>query len=210
MHQITGPVTCQAATFVYKDDRAALKAWQDVAQIPHIRAEIHDGRASFLAALRAWNTQPMLVPDNAYLGIYAHMGQGGISPKRRDDPMFSSANVISWQELAAAIPERVHTCWLVGCDSKAVLSAWKPFGGPVLGRLLVTLETNKWRPLVELFAQEISLDPINYPEDMLSLLRKALPELGTAIEYYEPTALEWTLFFPKPRERIDCCGTEGL
>jgi len=44
--------------------------------------------------------------------------------------------------------------------------AWKPRGGPVTRRLLVTLESKAWQPLVELFAKEISLDPINYPEDM--------------------------------------------
>ena len=44
MDKTSGKITCQAAAFVYKDDRTVQQAWQDVQQISHIRAEIHDDR----------------------------------------------------------------------------------------------------------------------------------------------------------------------
>ena len=191
MRDVKGRITCQAAAFVYKDDRTALQAWQDICHISHIRAEIHNDRTSFLTELAAWNTQVTLTPGNAYLGLYAHMGKPGISPKGTKDPGFSHANVVSWTDLAAALPNGVHTCWLVGCKSEAVLSVWKPAITPVVGHLLVTIKSEAWQPLVKFFADEISLSPINYPENMPARLRKALPALGMAIKYYEPTTSGW-------------------
>ncbi len=51
-----------------------IRPWEAVSGIPHIRAEIHDDRQVFLAAIGAWNGRASMDPDNAYLGIYAHMG----------------------------------------------------------------------------------------------------------------------------------------
>ena len=154
---------------------------------------------SLLDGLKAWNSQATLEAQNAYLMLYAHMGDDGISPRSRKDRTFCQANVISWAELAGVLPRRVHTCWLVGCNSCAVLTAWKCVGGPVLRRLLVTLESEKWTSLVQFFADEIGLYPVTYPEDMPARLCKALPKLGPATRYYEPTtASGWKLCFPQP------------
>ena len=157
MHAISGNLACQVAAFVYKDDQTAIGAWRDVQQISDIRGEIHDSRASFLSALKAWNDRPELNPDNAFLGIYAHMGSPGISPKSGLDPTFNPADVISWSDLAAALPLGVSTCWLVGCSSVEVTAVWDPVAGPVLRRLLVTQEGNRWLPLLKHFAVEIGI-----------------------------------------------------
>jgi len=196
MHAISGNLTCQVAAFVYKDDQTAIGAWRDVQQISDIRGEIHDSRASFLSVLKAWNDRPELNPDNAFLGIYAHMGSPGISPKSGLDPTFNPADVISWSDLAAALPLGVSTCWLVGCSSVEVTAVWDPVAGPVLRRLLVTQEGNRWLPLLKHFAVEIGMDPITYPEEMPKRLLELLPTIGRDITYYELGPGGWVRSFP--------------
>lgn len=191
MKAVSGDLACQAAAFVYKDDKSAPQAWLDVEGIEHIRREIHGERASFLDALRAWNSQPRLEPGNASLAIYAHMGESGIGP----GGLAGTANIVSWQELAAALPKGAQYCWLIGCKSEYVLSNWPASGGPVLRRILVTEESKYWGPLVQHFAEEISMDPVRFPEEMPSLLRKLVPTLGGLVEYYEPTPGGWQLCF---------------
>jgi hypothetical protein len=196
MHAISGNLACQVAAFVYKDDQTAIGAWRDVQQISDIRGEIHDSRASFLSALKAWNDRPELNPDNAFLGIYAHMGSPGISPKSGLDPTFNPADVISWSDLAAALPRGVSTCWLVGCSSVEVTAVWDPVAGPVRKRLLVTQEGNRWLPLLKHFAVEIGMDPITYPEEMPKRLLELLPTIGRDITYYKVGPGEWVRSFP--------------
>jgi len=129
MQAATGNIACQAAAFVFKTDDTVSRAWEEVNGIPHIRAEIHDDRQAFLAAVGAWNGRASMEPDNAYLGIYAHMGRRGLSPARPDHPSYRAENRITWADLAAALPRGVHTCWLVGCGSVAVLNRWDPLAG---------------------------------------------------------------------------------
>jgi len=75
--------------------------------------------------------------------------------------------------LADRVPNRIRV--------KQLASIWCP----VLGRILVTEESKYWRPLVQHFAEEISMDPVRFPEEMPSLLRNLVPTLGGLVEYYE-------------------------
>jgi hypothetical protein len=191
MQAVTGNIACQAAAFVFKTDDTATRAWDAVNSIPHIRAEIHDDRAGFLSGLAAWNGRAGLEPDNAYLGIYAHMGRRGLSPARQTHSSYRADNRITWAEVATALLQGVHTCWLVGCGSVAVLNWWNPVGGPVRGRLLVTLTSRLWLPLVEFFAVEIDVEEITYPEEMPCRLRQALPKHGADVAYFDATPEGW-------------------
>jgi len=191
MQAATGKIACQAAAFVFKTDDTVSRAWEEVNGIPHIRAEIHDDRQAFLAAVGAWNGRASMEPDNAYLGIYAHMGRRRLSPARPDHPSYRAENRITWADLAAALPRGVHTCWLVGCGSVAVLNRWDPLAGPVRGGLLVTLTSRYWLPLVRFFAVEIDLEKIIYPEEMPRRLRQALPNGGTDVAYFDATRAGW-------------------
>lgn len=183
----SGILTCQAAAFIYKADASAQKAWNDIESIKDIRRELHGSKTSLLDALKAWNIQPHLDPDNSFLAIYAHMGEPGIAPVGSGDP----ADVISWSELASALPRGVTYGWLIGCNSEHALKHWPAPTGPVRLRLLVTDVSEYWGPLLRHFHEEISLDPIRFPEEMPELLKTLEPSLGGHLEYYESTSGGW-------------------
>jgi len=46
-----GEPDCQGAIFIFKDDGRQEKPWEHARGIPHIRAELHAGKASFLRSL---------------------------------------------------------------------------------------------------------------------------------------------------------------
>jgi hypothetical protein len=94
-----GQLGYQGAVFIYKDDKTAVKAWADVEEIHKdhggIRAELHNDKAEFLAALSAWSNS--VDPANAFLCIYSHMGPPGINCVSGQ-----THTRISWAELANA------------------------------------------------------------------------------------------------------------
>jgi hypothetical protein len=151
--QAHGEPDSQGAIFVFKDDGRQQTPWEHARGIPHVRAELHSGKDSFLRSLKAWNAT--VNPKNSFLAIYAHMGEGGIATTP------DGASVVSWNELASAMPKKVSTLWLAGC--KSVLAPWeKPSDGPVTGTLLVTTQSRNWAALVKIFENEASLDNIKF------------------------------------------------
>ncbi len=147
---------CQGAIFILKNDGRQESAWQHARGIAHIRAELHSGKASFLHGLKAWNTA--VDSSNAFLAIYSHMGCPGIAPSH-------SGPIVTWEELAGALPNSVSTLWLAGC--KSVVAPWgKPSDSPVTSTLLVTTESRDWSRLVKIFEKEVSLDNITFFDQM--------------------------------------------
>lgn len=151
-----GERNCQGAIFIFKDDGRQEKPWEHARGIPHIRAELHSSKDLFLRSLKAWNAT--VDPTNSFLAIYAHMGEPGIAPTPKGP-------LVTWNELADALPKKVSTLWLAGC--KSARHPWeKPSDSPVTGTLLVTTESRDWSALVKIFENEVSLDNIKFFDQM--------------------------------------------
>ncbi len=179
-----------AAIFVFKNDQTVAEAWDAVNKIADqegaIRGERHGSKASFLEALESWNE--LVDPVNSFLCIYSHAGRTGIAPSRtppRDD-------LVSWEELANALPRGVRHLWLLGCDTSVALESWGDLPVPVAHRCLVTVESEKWQPFIKFFAREISVDEIHSSDELVARLRADAPELASLTTY--STNLNW-----KPR-----------
>jgi len=185
MQEEIGNIDCQGAVFVYKDDKTASKAWDDVKWIDQdhggIRGEIHDNRASFLSGISHWNS--LVDPSNAFLCIYAHMGPLGINCINGN-----AATRVLWQDLAATLSHPVELIWLVGCKSNECMTAWAPLSSPVRHLLLATFESKPWRPLLRCFAAEIDIKHIRFYDEMPQHLESEQPELGKLTGYFRPTA----------------------
>lgn len=180
-----GDADCQGAVFVYKDDKTKDTAWADVERInaEHggIRGELHTQKDEFLRGLRSWESA--VDPSNAFLCIYAHMGSSGINCVGQQD-----ARLVSWAELADALPGGVECLWLVGCDSQECMKSWSPLSGPVRHILLATSESKPWRPLLKCFAAEISMKRIRFYDEMPDYLERESPELAKYTAYFRPTS----------------------
>ncbi len=167
---VIGALHCQAAIFCYKTDRTvdALKADLNTmaGNLDQVRGEIHREKIRFLEAVKAWNKQSD--PNGALLCIYGH----------RDSLL------VTWDELAQAIPYGVAYLWLLGCRTEEALKKWQALRSPVLRRLLATNASFPWQPFVKLFAAEIGLDPIIYNDEMVSLLLQKAPELAAHTQYF--------------------------
>ena len=179
--KVSGEITCQGAVFIYKNDGTQDEAWRAASQIDAehggIRRELHSDKNAFLAGLREWNEQ--VDPGNAFLCIYAHMGNPGLNCVGAVD-----SNAVTWSELADALSAGVEYLWLVGCSSSACLSAWTPLAHPVRHLLLATSDSRLWLPLLKCFAAEISIDNIVMDGDMPDKLEKMEPELAKHTEYF--------------------------
>lgn len=176
-----GNINSQGAVFIYKDDNTVDKAWKTVRDIDvserGIRGELHNSKTDFLEAIITWNQS--VDPDNAYLCIYAHMGAPGLNCVS-DRP----AAIVSWDELADALPKGVAYLWLVGCESKECLNAWDPLKIPVRHRLLVTKSSIYWGPLIKFFALELSIDPITYDDQMAEKIANISKGLEKDTQYF--------------------------
>lgn len=181
MPKTFGDNACQAAVFVYKNDKTKDLAWSDALEISEeagdIRAERHEEKGLFLAALKRWNKR--VEPSNAFLCIYAHMGKPGLNAI----PGQASTRV-TWNELASALPNGVAYLWLVGCRSQLAITAGTPLISVVHHRLLVTSKSKPWRPLLECFRHEISMDSIAFDDEMPQRIREDVPALADAVFYY--------------------------
>ena len=180
---VIGDLDCQAAVFVYKDDDSKDKAWEAVVGIEAgqpIRGEHHTDKDDFLAAISAWASN--VDPDNAFLCIYAHMGDPGIAPVGEDD-----GRIITWEELETVLGDGVHLLWLIGCKSEASMGVWNTSARPVRGFLLATSESQPWRPFIQFFADEISMDHIRPYDEMPAHLLKEAPDLAKLTKYYKPS-----------------------
>lgn len=186
----SGDSKCRAAIFIFKSDStvdAAKRAVLKIQSKENVRAEAHEQKSSFLDGLRKWNQQPNINGSNSFLAIYAHMGKFGLSPKASDDPDFDISNAVSWSDLKSALPSRVHTLWLMGCESDLATKAWTPStAGPVDGILLGTKDSRSWDILFRFFQLEIGMDTIIMYDEMLPKLRLGFPDDANDIEYYRP------------------------
>ncbi|MGC2658347.1 MAG: hypothetical protein WA324_10370 [Bryobacteraceae bacterium] len=188
---VVGDLHCQAAVFCYKGDNTVEPLKSDLDKIagdpPMIRGEIHEEKKRFLKTLREWNEHSD--PRGTFLCIYAHSGEPGIAPiggkqlELHPDP---ESLIITWEELAHAMPKGVAYLWLLGCRTQEVLKIWQELGGPVFSRLLATDAKDKWRPFVKWFAAEISLDPVFYNDEMIPLLIRKAPDLAKHTQYFGP------------------------
>lgn len=113
--------------------------------------------------------------------MYAHAGAAGIAPVGAPEKEF----VISWSELARALPKGVRYLWLLGCKTEKACTAWKSLQGPVIHRLLATSESIRWVDFIRFFALEISLDPIHFDDEMADRLRQHAPELAKHTQYFD-------------------------
>jgi hypothetical protein len=186
---VVGSLHCQAAIFCYKAD-STVDALKDdlntmVGNVGQIRGEIHREKTRFLEALKEWNKQSD--PQGAFLCIYAHAGGPGIAPiggeEFRSNPNRDSL-LVTWDELAHAIPFGVACLWLLGCRTEQALKNWESLRSPVLRRLLATNEKFSWRPFVKWFAAEIGFNPIVYYDEMVPLLLQKTPELAGHTQYF--------------------------
>ncbi len=151
-----GELTCQAAVFVFKSDSTQNLSWTNAQRIEgdskkefDYRAELHETPLELCEALKRWTEN--VNPENAFLCINAHMGQGGIGPT-------GHGPWVSWEELYEALTAKVYTLWLVGCTSRDVLAVWRtPKESPVRGYMLVTDERENHQRLLLHFAREIAL-----------------------------------------------------
>ena len=177
--EIVGPMFAQAAVFVFKSDSTVSKAMEDVKNMNDkqggIRGEIHCDKASFLDGLQRWNSQ--VDPTSAFLCIYSHAGISGIAAAP-DGP------IVTWEEIAAALPKSVQYLWLLGCDTSAAIDAWKD-RSPVLHRILVTTEGAPWRPFLKFFAYEISATSITFDDEMHAALTKVSPAMAASTTYFD-------------------------
>lgn len=184
---IVGDLTSQAAVFVYKDDDSVTDAAADIRRMHAsqggIRGEIHADKQAFWDALTKWNSEAE--PANAFLCIYSHAGDPGIAPTSDD-----ASRIISWTELADALPRGVQYLWLLGCETQKALNAWKALGGPVRHRLLATDSEVYWQPFLQFFAHEISIDPVTADDEMEERLAKSSPELAEHTKYFSPQLIE--------------------
>jgi hypothetical protein len=176
-----GKRSSQAAIFIYKNDGTGEIHWPDVKSIHArqggIRAEWHVSKEQFLVSLRAWNRK--VDAANSFLCIYAHAGSPGISC----DPEDWKA-LVSWSELAAALPNPVHYLWLLGCKTRECIRAWAPLHAPVGHLLLATSASKYWGPFIECFEHEITLNNIGYDDEMPGILRKKYPKLAKHTAYF--------------------------
>lgn len=186
--QTHGTPDCQGAIFIFKNDGRQVQPWTHARVIPHIRAELHSEKPSFLRALAAWNERAN--PANSFLAIYAHMGKSGIAPTPQGP-------IITWQELADALPKKVSTLWLAGC--KSVLAPWdRPSDSPVTATLLVTTESRNWSSLVKIFEAEISLENINFFDQMKATVIDLLGNDEILyLDAHDPT--QWKEFEARPK-----------
>jgi hypothetical protein len=192
---VRGDLQCQGAVFIYKQDDTTNTAWMDACEVDHVRVEVHGDRTRFLAALRAWRTT--VNENNSFLLIYSHMGAPGMSPTG------GAAQLVTWDELKAALAPSVHTLWLVGCESHHVMAAWPtPADGSVKGTMLVTGSSEKWVELARLFREEVKMDGVVVFDKMEDHVRALLPEHANSIHYYDASnAAAWSKF-PK-RDDVD-------
>jgi hypothetical protein len=186
---VVGALHCQAAIFCYKADGTVDALKDDLNTIAgnpsQVRGEIHREKAQFLQAVQAWNRQSD--PNEAFLCIYAHAGGPGIAPIGGEE-FASHPNrdnlLVTWDELAQALPHRVAYLWLLGCRTEQALKKWQALRNPVLRRLLATNAKYPWQPFVKWFAAEISLDPIVYNDEMVPLLLRKAPDLAAQTRYF--------------------------
>jgi hypothetical protein len=188
---VIGDLSCQAAVFCYKGDNTVVPLRNDLDRMagapPMVRGEIHDDKVRFLAALTKWNEQ--CDPPAAFLCIYAHSGEPGIAPiggKQLQSHPDPESLIISWEDLALAIPKGVAYLWQLGCRTEEALKSWQALRGLVSSRLLATDAKEPWQPFVKWFAAEISLDPIFYNDEMMSVLKRKMPELAGRTHYFGP------------------------
>ena len=179
-----GDLGCQAAAFVYKNDDSQDGAWADATGIPDIRVEHHRAGASFTRGLTRWNAQSGIDPSNAFLAVYAHMGEGGMGPV--SEPV--RGDLVTWEAFDSTLPRGLATLWLVGCRSEFARSAWAD-GGPLRsgGLLVCTTESIHWRPLLAVFADEVSIETVTPYDEMPALIRGRLPREGDHVEYWKFT-----------------------
>lgn len=176
-----GPPKCQGAVFVYKDDNTrtdaenVLKNFNATFPIP-ITGELHTNKIEFLGSLKDWNIS--CDPTNAFLCVYAHMGEPGISCVDHDD-----GRVITWDEIALTLPEQVQVLWLVGCESQYAMSIWSLGVNPVREFLVATTKSKYFLPLVPLFRYEISMYPVFGFDEMPVVLDYLDRDISSVTEY---------------------------
>src|SRR5207249_660880 len=91
---------------------------------------------------------------------------------------------ILWDELSLSLPYQVSLLWLVGCKSQRCMQDWQGWTNPVRGHLLVTTKSRFFLPLVALFQNEISLDPIVPFDEIPKKLARANPSIAKDTQYY--------------------------
>lgn len=188
-----GPGDSPVGIFIFKKDKKNQVAWDDSTELPHTRVELHTQRQPFLAALSAWESRVGNI-ENSCLLIYAHGHMRGISPT--DPP---AGEFVSWYDLALALPRRVATLWLVGCNSQDVKNAWPtPSASPVRSSLLVTTSTIDWQPLIKYFRSETDIDQFVVFNDMKSYLLRAAGDDGQQVEYLDARGAGWVPFQQTP------------
>ena len=176
-----GSINCQAAIFIYKDDGSEVNAIKGANAIFNtqgdLRIEHHRTKDVFLRSLGEWNQR--ITPSNAFLCIYSHAGEPGINPKREVEN-----DLILWDELIRTLENGVHTLWLIGCTTESILKKINSSNSKFCKRLLLTKTGMPWQPFIKSFAEEISIDPINFFDEMVSVLAKSSPELASMTSIY--------------------------
>lgn len=179
-----GTPGCQGAIFVYKDDPTAADAERELLRLNSnfpVTGEIHSNPDELRQGLLDWNQS--IEPENAFLCIYAHMGKPGISCVGED----GGGRIVTWEEIASALPKRVEVLWLVGCTSQYSMDVWIEGKNPVLKYLVATSKSEYFLPLVPLFRYEISINPVFYFDEMPLVLEYKDQNISSITEYHERT-----------------------
>jgi len=178
---VIGAEGLPAAVFIYKGDGTRAAAWNSAETIAAhqgaIRGEIHQSKASFLPAIRAWNLS--VDPVNSFLCIYSHAGETGIAPVRTPE----LSDIIEWDELAGALPRGVRHLWLLACETDHAHNAWAERPVPLGHHCLSTTASAKWQPFIQFFAREISTEEILSPDELIARLRADEPLLASKTQY---------------------------
>ena len=161
----------------------------DATEVPNAYISLTNRKTAFLDGLRGWTDGKDA--NNTFVAIYSHMGADGLSPDQRNE-------VVTWQDLKGALG-KVHTLWLIGCESAHVMNVWpSPAVSPVSGTMLVTSETENWLDLVKVFGHEIDLSAVRFFDEVETVVRSLLPKLGHAIHYFDASDPGcWKKFAPR-------------
>lgn len=177
-----GDSDCQGAIFVYKDDGTELDATKELSALNirfPITGEIHSVKSEFLGGLQNWNRR-IDDPSNAFLCVYAHMGEPGLCCVEDD-----IGRLVTWEELADSLPNEVEVLWLVGCESSHSMRIWSNGKNPARHFLVATAESKYFLPLVPLFRYEISIDPLFYFDEMPIVLDYKNKDISSVTAYNE-------------------------
>jgi hypothetical protein len=105
------------------------------------------------------------------------------------------AELVTWNQLADALPRGVAVLWIVGCKSEYVRRAWPtPTASPVRSSLLVTTAALDWHELLPHFRAEVDINNFVLFDRMKSYLVQRVSKLGQEVAYLDASQPTWVEF----------------